>query len=171
MCTTVYYTTLLGSVCIVSFGYGQCQGTWLHYLHQRHLAAESKSYVRCRYLKVLTSRQVQLIADTMAELSVLKLGQKLLPFRSYGRSKFFISNCPIVNKILAALGKIVLKKLLTLCKKNYLGIDTIFATMSEPLIPNLHFLVHFSLQVQLCLQFCLQLQLSKQFCLSYSYYK
>ena len=33
MCTTVYYTTLLGSVCIVSFGYGQCQGTWLHYLH------------------------------------------------------------------------------------------------------------------------------------------
>ena len=32
-------------------------------------------------------------------------------------------------------------------KKHYLGIDTIFATMSEPLTPNLQFLVQSSLQV------------------------
>ena len=97
-------------------------------------------------MKALTSREVQLIADTMAELSVLKLGQKLLPFRSYGRSKFFISNCPIVNKIRAALGKFV-KKNSEMFGKNSFGLDILFATMSDPPTPNFPFLVQSSLQV------------------------
>ena len=39
------------------------------------------------------------------------------------------------------------KKNLKFLEKHHLGIDTIFATMSEPLTPNLQFLVHSSLQV------------------------
>ena len=82
----------------------------------------------------MTPREVQLIADTMAQLSVLKLGQKLLPFRSYGRSKFFIFNCPIFNRICKALANKKKNK-----KKNSLGIDTLFATLSDPPNPNLQF--------------------------------
>ena len=38
------------------------------------------------------SREVPLIADTSAQLSVLKLGQKLKRLRRYDRSKFFTKN-------------------------------------------------------------------------------
>ena len=39
---------------------------------QRHLAAESKSSVLRRFFQTLIYREIQLIGDTMAELSVLK---------------------------------------------------------------------------------------------------
>ena len=39
------------------------------------------------------------------------------------------------------------KKYLKFLEKHYLGINTIFATMSEPLTPNLQFLVQSSRQV------------------------
>ena len=52
--SVLHYTT--SSVCIVSFGYDQCQGTLLHYLHYRHLAEETKSSVCRRYLQALISR-------------------------------------------------------------------------------------------------------------------
>ena len=35
------------------------------------------------------SREVQMIADTIGKLSVLKLGQQFYPFRRQDRSKFF----------------------------------------------------------------------------------
>ena len=43
------------------------------------------------------SREVHLIADTMAYLSVLELRQTLLPFRSEGHSMFLTINCTITT--------------------------------------------------------------------------
>ena len=45
------------------------------------------------------SREVPLIADTSAQLSVLKLGQKLKRLRRYDRSKFFTKN-PLMHHAL-----------------------------------------------------------------------
>ena len=45
------------------------------------------------------SREVPLIADTSAQLSVLKLGQKLKRLRRYNRSKFFTKN-PLMHHAL-----------------------------------------------------------------------
>ena len=60
----------------------------------------------------------------MAELSVFKLGQTLLPFRSYGNSIFFILNCPIVNKICAAIDNFFQKNTEIFGRKNHsLGIN------------------------------------------------
>ena len=94
----------------------------------------------------MTSREVPLIAYTMVELSVLKLGQELLPLRSYGRSMFFILNWPIVNKTRVALGKFV-QKFVEMFRKNSPGLVILFATMSDPPTHNFQFLVQPSLQV------------------------
>ena len=97
---------------------------------QRHLAAESKSSVRCRFLQALISTDVQLIADIMVKLSVLKLGQKLLPFRRYALllTKYARREAYFFSKALKF-------------GKHSLRIDTSFATMSDPHTPNLEFIV------------------------------
>ena len=62
---------------------------WKKCKMQGHMAAESKIYVRRWYFQTLISRERQLIADNMAKLSVLTLGQKLYLFWKYYCSKFF----------------------------------------------------------------------------------
>ena len=52
----------------------------------------------------------------------------------------------LLTKYVGRWAKLVTKNLKFL-EKHYLGIDTIFATMSEPLTPNLQFLVQSSCQV------------------------
>ena len=107
-----------------------------------HLAAESKSSVRCRYLQALIFREVQLIADTMAFLSVLKLGQKLLPFRRYDVQ----SSLYLIDLMLTKYGRGLANFLSKLrnFEKHLFGTNISFAAMSDLPTPNLGFLVQSS---------------------------
>ena len=61
--------------------------------------------------------------------------------------RFFTIVNPIVNETRAAFGQFLLKNSEILAK-HFLGIDTSFATMSEPSTPNLGFLVQANVDAQ-----------------------
>ena len=100
------------------------------------MAKESKSSAQRRYFQTMISREVQLIANNIAQLLVSKLGQKILQFRIYDHLKFVRLNCLLLTIYVKRQTNFFNKKSEILGKHSQ-GIWTSFAYMSDSPTPNL----------------------------------